>query len=224
MFRSLIPGLCMFALSACGASSPAPVVANETTNDTFDAAFADDHLYFPLQAGRSWSYFGEEDGHRVQEEVSVAPGLEVIDGVRCFVLVQDRLLDDELVETTFQWFSGASDGSVWLFGEQSLHPLTHEPLAEDSWLAGRDGARPVRWLPAQPEPGDALTLALPHGDELVLVLSLDGEASVPAGTFGNCLVVAESSGEETDLILYAPGIGRVQESSPGTTLRLVERR
>jgi len=55
------------------------------------------------------------------------------------------------------------------------------------------------------------------------VLSVTDEVSVPAGSYQGCLKLLENPDdpEDTDIILYAPGVGRVTEESTSGQLQLV---
>lgn len=216
--------LCLLLLAACGSRATLTAALTGDAPPVCDAELALDHPWQPLHPGSGWSYAGEVDGRAVHEDITVAPRFVTVDGVRCVLLVEQRFDDDSWFETTEHWLSGDRDGGLWLFGERTLHRDAPGTATADSWLAGVDGVAPVLWLPAAPATGDTWLLDLPHGTESMTVLSTQGKVDVPAGVFAGCLAIEEANSEELDLVLYAPGVGRVIESAPGTTLRLVERR
>jgi hypothetical protein len=224
--NKLLFALIPFAV-ACGSHRADVAVATSTEAPSWSAERASKHPYFPLRPGATWTYLGASEGHRVREQAHVLPATAMVGGAPCIGLAQERHHDDQWHETTVLWFSASRDGSLWLFGEQTESASAQDPAAgQDSWLAGRDGAEPVLWLPGTPVPGQRLTLPLPHGEEVVEILAIDGQTRVPAGSFSGCLVVAETPDDpdDADIILYAPGVGRVAERERGGRLLLVERR
>ena len=61
------------------------------------------------------------------------------------------------------------------------------------------------------------TVHRPDGQDQFEIVSLRATAAVPAGVFENCLQIIENpeDAEDTDIILYARGVGRVSEKSSG---------
>lgn len=221
----LVVACTALSLAACGTrdASAAGVAARQQR--FFDAAFAIDHPYFPLRPGAGWSYAGVADGVEIREEVEVLDALEVVAGTQCLVMVQQRFAAGEPAEATWQWYAGDETGRLWWFGEQTFD-ADGIAVPGDGWLAGHDGAEPVGLLPRHPVAGDRYEMHLPSGVEAIVVVGTDGRAAVPAGRFTGCLLVAEEgeSSAEGDLILYAPGVGRVLEQERSSRLELVDRR
>lgn len=208
---ALAPLLLVPALAACDAAGP---MAGAPLGVAFVAGV--DHPYFPMTPGVLRVYEGDDEGLARRDEVRVAPGLRVIAGVPCTAAVQDVFLDGELAEQTTEWFAQDVEGSVWKFGEESFEYEDGEPVrTADSWVAGADGAVAWRLLAADPSPGDVLFGYGPEGEDRFEVLSVTGTATVPAGTFQDCLEVAENADDpdDADLIIYAPGVGLVSEQS-----------
>jgi hypothetical protein len=185
-----------------------------------------DHSYMPLVPGTVWSYAGHEEGVPKREEVTVLDGAHMILGVPCTAVQEQVFLDGDLVELTTHYLVEDTEGNVWRFGEQSIEFGDGLPvITEDSWEAGVDGALPWLTLSADPQVGDAFVSNGRDGSiEETTILAVDATASVPAGVFQGCLEVQETNAEDpedTDRILYAPGVGLVSEDSPTGRIELV---
>lgn len=225
MNPSLLLACASLTLTACNSrGAPATVTSAGRTEIACDAAWAVDHPWFPLQPGAQWTYAGHDGGLRIREDVAVQPAVEIVAGTRCLVMVQQRFVADELDETTFHFYSGDAAGRLWVFGEVT-QDASGAVIETDSWLAGRDGAAPVPWLPRLPAAGDRYELAFPHGTEAAVVVGLDAMAEVPAGTFADCLEIQENpESTDGDLVLYARGVGRVLEQGGTGRLLLIDHR
>lgn len=183
-----------------------------------------DHLYFPLLPGSSWTLVGEEDGESKHEEIRVLDEPHLILGVACTAVVEEVFVDGLPTETTTQWFAQDTDGNVWRFGEESLEFTGGAPVpTEDSWRAGVAGKRAWIFFAADPQVGDIYAGNRGDGWDQHEVLSVDAPAAVPAGAFAGCLDIEETNPddpEDQDRILYAPGVGRVSETSATGTVQL----
>jgi hypothetical protein len=207
------------------AEEPAPPEPPPVTLPTTYVAGID-HPYMPLLPGTTWSYSGHEEGMPKREEVTVLDGAHMILGVPCTAVQEQVFLDGELVELTTHYLAQDTAGNLWRFGEQSIEFGDGAPLfTEDSWEAGVDGARPWMCLSADPQAGDVFVADAQDGaTDVFTVLSVDATAAVPAGVFAGCAEVEETNAEDpedTDRILYAPGVGLVSEDSPGGRIELV---
>ena len=124
-----------------------------------------------------------------------------------------------------EWLAeGDRAGNLWKFGEEGL--AFDGPAFErtpDSWLVGEGDAAPWMMLSALPAVGEQYLGYRPGGLETMLVEALDATVVVPAGLFAGCLQVVENPAdvEDRDIVLYAPGVGRVQESSSAGQMDLV---
>jgi hypothetical protein len=160
-----------------------------------------------------------------REEVRVLEEPQMILGVPCAAVVEEVFVDGELAEVTTHWFAQDSRGNVWMFGEESMEFDEGMPFrTEDSWQAGVDGARAWLFLGADPQVGDVYVGSVPGGVEHMTVLAVSASAAVPAGAFDGCLEIEETvpdDPEDQDRILYAPGVGRVSETSPDGATQLV---
>lgn len=217
MMRSL-PLLLVAALAcACDAGhQPSSAVRFDTSSR---------HPFFPLRPGATWRYEGVEDGKPRHEVVAVGDRVETILGIACAALVQQVWVAGDLVEHTTEWFAHDQHGNVWKFGEETIE-LHDERLVRspESWVAGEQGAAAWIAFPARLARGDTFTGWRPDGEDRFEVLSVGDTALVPAGTFDGCVTLIENADDpdDTDIILYAPGVGRVSERSASGQVVLVE--
>ncbi len=84
-----------------------------------------------------------------------------------------------------------------------------------SWLAGVNGGLPGIVMEADPQVGDLYRQEYLQGvaEDMAEVLSLDGTAAVPYGTFTGCVVTKDFSPLERKVVenkWYARGIGLVK--------------
>ncbi len=193
-----------------------------------------DHLYFPLIRGTTRIYEGDDEGRIQREVVQTLEETREITGVTCTAMFQEVFLDGQLSEVTTEWYAQDFSGNVWKFGEESFEAdeateahggaLTR---SEDSWLAGVDDAESWIAFPAELRVGDRFFGYEGDGRDEFLVVSLTATATVPAGTFENCLKLVENPDDpdDMDIILYSRGVGRVSEKSGSgkTGLVLVRR-
>ncbi len=208
------------ALAACGGGG---AVATDPAGTTVFVAGID-HSYFPIAPGRTWTYEGEEEGLLRHEEVRTLDGTRVIAGVSCTAIEEETWLDGVLDGVTHEWFAQDADGNVWKFGEESWARVGEDlVLSEDSWLARPRGPRPWMAFPANPVVGQRYSGYRPGGVDVHEVASVTDFANVPAGAFADCLRIVENPDdpEDTDIILYAPGVGRASETTPTGHAELV---
>ena len=221
--RSFLPAWALAAvpvLAGCGAG------ATGTGDAGIPTAFVVgiDHSYFPIAPGRTWTYEGEEEGLPRREEVRTLDGARVIAGVSCTALEEETWLDGVLDGVTTEWDAQDVDGNVWKFGEESWARVGEDlVLSEDSWLAKPRGPRPWMAFPADPVVGRRYAGFSPGGPDVHEIASVTDSAVVPAGAFADCLRIVENPDdpEDADIILYAPGVGRVSETTPTGHAELV---
>jgi hypothetical protein len=183
-----------------------------------------DHPYFPLLPGRVWIYQGDDEGRARDETVRTLAELRPILGVACTALHQEVYLDGVLEEVTTEWFAQDLVGDVWKFGEESLELEDGEMVrTEDSWVAGEGGLRPWRSYLARPRVGDRLVGPHGGGVDRYEYASLAETVVVPAGTFHDCHLLVENPDdvEDSDILLYGEGVGRVSEQNAGGRVDLL---
>lgn len=189
-----------------------------------------DHPYFPLKPGTTMVYRKRTREGVEQGVVTVTDRTETILGVRCTVVRDTVTLDGELIEDTLDWFAQDRQGNVWYFGEIAQNFEDGRLVDLDgSWRAGEEGAKPGIIMKAAPRVGDVYRqeFALGEAEDVGEVLSLGGQARVPAASCSNCLVTRDFTPLEPDVEehkFYAPGIGLILEvdQETGERVELVE--
>jgi hypothetical protein len=176
-----------------------------------------DNPYWPLKPGTAWHFKGVKDTDQQRDDEAVTHRTKQILGISSTV-VRDTVADATgPIERTFDYYAQDTYGNVWYMGERSLEQHHgHWVTASDSWLAGRNGGKPGIIMPADPSPGDAYRQEYyPPGKALdeAHVLSLQGKATVPQGSYSHVLVTSEYSPLEpqTEQKYYVKGLGEVKE-------------
>ncbi len=181
--------------------------------------------YFPLELGVTRVYEGVDAGRFRRDEVELHPHPREIMGTTCVGLVQRIFLDNALREITVEWFAPDRSGLVWKYGEETLELASNgTPTGNEWWIAGIGGGLPWPVLPAIPRAGARIAAWGASGPEEFVILATNVTANTPAGTFSGCLRLHENPDdpEDDDIILYAPGVGLVEECSNDTKIRLVQ--
>jgi hypothetical protein len=120
-----------------------------------------------------------------------------------------------LVEDTYDWYAQDREGNLWYLGEDTKEYEDGRVVStKGSWEAGVKGAQAGIVLPAHPRPGLSYRQEYYAGqaEDRARVLSLDGKAKVPFGSFGPCLVTADTTPLEPNLLehkYFARGVGPV---------------
>jgi len=188
-----------------------------------------DNPYLPFPVGATWTFEGEtEDGLEVIQLEVLADTREIM-GVECVTVRDTVTIGGEIVEDTYDWYAQDDDGNVWYFGEISFsYEDDWVESIDGSWLAGVDGALPGIVMPGTPVVGQTYRQEywLGEAEDAATTLAVDAEVSIDLGTFANCVQTADFLPPEPDALehkVYAPGIGFVLETKPGTdeTLELV---
>jgi hypothetical protein len=140
--------------------------------------------------------------------------------------VEDREFNasGELTEATLDYFAQDDDGNVYYLGEDVDEYKSGKVSGHGgAWLFGKDTQRLGLLMPAHPKIGDKFKSedAPPITWEQDEVVSLSETATVPAGTFQNCVKIKEvASDGDTEYKLYAPNVGCVEEIEGKTPLPL----
>ena len=128
---------------------------------------------------------------------------------------------------TTEWFAQDESGNLWKFGEES-HEYDEDVglflRTDDSWTADEGDIAPWMFFPAAPREGDVYYGLQPESGERMEVLSLSFAVAVPAGSFANCMQVLETTVdiEDPDIVIYAPEVGLVSETSTSGFIELVD--
>jgi hypothetical protein len=176
--------------------------------------------YLPLAPLKQDVLEGSEDGKKVRIERTAQPDIHRtfrISGKNVEALaVEDREWENgQLAEVAVDYFAQADDGTVCYLGEDvDEYENGKVKDHEGSWALGRDTDVPGIILPAHPKVGDKfksedVSKEIMENDE---VISITESATVPAGSYQNCVKVKEGlSDGTTEYKYYAKGVGVVRE-------------
>jgi len=140
--------------------------------------------------------------------------------------VEDReyTASGDLTEATLDYFAQDDDGNVYYLGEDVDEYKNGKVTGHSgAWLLGKDTQKPGLLMPAHPKVGDQfmsedVQKITWEKDE---VISVSETATVPAGTFHDCVKVKERASDgATEFKFYAPGIGCVAEMESDGSLPL----
>ena len=208
MLAGIVVLVCGAGLTQDGQYNPQIDPANFTTKI--------DNPFYPLKPGKTYTYQGVTDAGQELNTVEVTHSTRVLMGVTCVEVIDTVFTNGELEELTHDWFAQDSQGNVWYFGEDVKEYVNGVVVStEGSWLAGVDGGLPGIVMEASPQVGDQYRQEYLKGvaQDVAEVLSLDGSAAVPAGTFTGCVVTKDFSQLErkvTENKWFARGIGLVK--------------
>ena len=176
-----------------------------------------DNPYFPLVPGTVSSFAGLTKNGMETGRVEVTHDTKTIQGVATRVVHDQVFADGNLIEDTIDWYAQDKDGNVWYFGEDSKQIQNGQVVGtEGSWESGKDGAERGIQMLAHPKIGVAYSQEYAAGvaEDQARVVSLTESASVPYGSFENCVKTMEWTPlARTDRAFkfYAPGVGVVLE-------------
>jgi hypothetical protein len=230
----------LLAATACGETDPPADQAASTTTTTTTTAVAPvidpgdggeyapqldpadfvatvDNPYFPLIAGTTWVYEGQDDDETERVEVEVLADTRVIEGITATIVRDTVYIDGELAEDTYDWYAQDVEGNVWYLGED-----THEyeggvaVNAKGAWEYGKDGALPGIVMLADPDEGDAYRQEYDEGqaEDLGEVLHVGVTVEIELGAYDDVVVTEDWNPLEPDVVeekSYAPGIGLIRE-------------
>lgn len=171
--------------------------------------------YFSLIPGTTYRYKSKGGEGLEINEVNVTDKTKKIIGVTTRV-VRDRVwLNGRLTEETFDWYAQDKSGNVWYFGEDSTeYSKSGKTSKHGSWEAGVGGAKPGIVMQGDPHPGEPYRQEYRKGEaeDMGQVLSLDATATVPYGSFKQCLKTKDWSAIEKGSVehkYYAKEVGNV---------------
>jgi hypothetical protein len=175
-----------------------------------------DNPFYPLKPGTTYTYKGLTDAGEELNTVEVTHSTRVLMGVTCVEVIDTVFVNGALEELTHDWYAQDLEGNVWYFGEDAKQ-YSNGVLVDTagSWLAGVDGGLPGIVMEADPEVGDLYRQEYLRrvAEDMAEVLSLDGVANVPYGTFTGCIVTKDFSPLERRVVenkWYARSIGFVK--------------
>lgn len=174
--------------------------------------------YFPLKPGDKWAYNTTTAEDRELNEVQVLDQTKKILGIDAVVVHDTVKVGGQLTEDTFDWYAQDKDGTVWYLGEDTKELENGKVVStQGSWEAGVNGAVPGVIMQADPKPGGPWywqEFYKGQAEDQARVLSLDGTATVPFGSFTGLLLTEERSPIEPTIVeqkLYRRGVGVVLE-------------
>ncbi len=192
---------------------------NEPYNPVIDPAnFTTkiDNPFYPLKPGTTYTYRGVTDAGEELNTVEVTHSTRVLMGVTCVEVIDTVFVNGTLEELTHDWYAQDLDGNVWYFGEDAKQYSNGVLVGTaGSWLAGVNGGLPGIVMEAEPQVGDLYRQEYLRrvAEDMAEVLSLDGIADVPYGTFTGCVVTKDFSPLERKFVenkWYARNIGFVK--------------
>ncbi|MEO5579937.1 MAG: hypothetical protein ABIR58_04710 [Gemmatimonadaceae bacterium] len=184
--------------------------------------------WFPLTAGTTMQYRAQTSDGLETITVEVLAEKKMIKGVSA-TLVRDRVyLNNNLVEDTFDWYAQDSDGNVWYLGE-AVKDYENGVVVSTagSWEWGVDNALPGIQMWANPASKVGTEYRQEyykgHAEDWGKVISVNESATVPLGSFANCVTVEERVGLEPnqphETKTYCSGVGNVSGGRLGATDR-----
>jgi hypothetical protein len=234
------------AAAACGGDDDSSTAedtgttteAAQGTTPTADAAGCSaevDHPLVPLSSVRLWVFRGSEKDPETGETIQSSGEMRVLDesaevgGFQVAVVEVKESEDGELVERTLDYYSQCEDGSVWYVGEKVDDYEDGEIVGHDGqWQAGKDGAEPGLFMPADPKVGDRFEQERAPGvaEDRSTVVSAGVGVKTPAGSFDDCIKTKDFAplDNSTEFKFYCSGVGLVREQRPGLLNNLVRYR
>jgi hypothetical protein len=224
VFRALLCTI-IVALNIAGIPSPASREPSRSVQDPWISVFAVQKSELG-PTGRN-TYFILEPGHvaefRNGDErlvVTVLSDTKVVDGVTTRVVEERETRAGALVEVSRNYFAISSrTNDVYYFGEDvDMYEEGRVVSHEGSWRAGVNSARFGLMMPGKPVPGlrHYQEVAAGQAMDRAEIVSLTEVVRTPAGTYRNCLKVAETTPLEPgarEFKFYAPGVGLVQDGA-----------
>ena len=195
---------------------PLPQGSDPVTLDAADFVGQIDNPYLPLAPGARWIYRETSaDGNALKVKVTVTTRTKQILGIDATV-VHDKVSDHgEVIENTFDWYGQDGCGNVWYLGENTKEYENGVVVSTaGSWEGGVDGAQPGVIMPADPQVDSTYREEYLAGEaeDAAQVLSLDEQAEVPYGQFGDVLLTKNFTPLHSDVLeykFYAKDVGQV---------------
>ena len=171
-----------------------------------------DNPWFPLPAGRHWTY---REGN-VRTVVTVTGRTRLMaNGVVARVVHDESRERGVPVEITDDYYAQDAKGTVWYLGEATTAYEKGKPAStEGSWEAGVGGARPGVIMPAHPRVGMAYRQEFlkGHAEDRAKIVSRNERVKVPLRRFRHTQMTLETTPLEPDVLeakFYARGVGVV---------------
>ena len=202
-----------------------PALAAETSGDNWQDTFPIDQYtmsangenrYWSLIPGRFVVLGSIEPGATEFVVITVLDETELIDGTETRVVEEREYKDGQLLEVSRNFFAAAEEtGDVFYFGEDVEMYEDGEVVSHDGeWRAGLGDARAGLYMPKEPIVGMRyyMEVAPPSAMDRAEIFETNATIETAAGTFGDTLIVTESSPLEPgrdSYKRYAPGVGMI---------------
>jgi hypothetical protein len=203
------------ASSTTASGSDLPQGSDHVTLDPAEFTTDIDNPYWPMAPGSKWVSREQEDGAKLDVEVTVTDRTKVIDGIEARA-VRDVVSENGVpAEVTTDYYAQDSEGNIWYLGEDTAEYKNGKPVStEGSFEAGVDGAEGGVIVPADPVTGLSYREEYYPGqaEDAATVLSVDEQAAVPAGHYDNAVMTSNVNPLEPkaqEYKFYAEGVGPV---------------
>src|SRR5882762_717169 len=189
-----------------------------------------DNKYMPLKPGSQQVYEGwtMDEGKKIPHKVIqvVTDLVKEVNGIDTVVLWERDYKDDKLEESELVFRAQDDKGNVWHFGEvKEVYDENDKLIGAKVWMDGVLGARSGIIMPAKPAVGtpsfsQGYAKGVYNWHDRGQVRKVGEKVTVPAGTYGDVLVIEEWSGPEKQkgglqLKYYAPAVGYIQVGFEG---------
>jgi len=190
-----------------------------------------DNPYFPVVAGRVYTYEGEEvDGESGEtmelgfQESHTARTSDIL-GIPTQIVRGIEFHDGSMFEDSEFYYAQDKEGNVWWMGEHSTK-FEYDDAGnllrtydDSTWIAGVNGAKPGYYMPGNRALGERYYEIFSPADgdiDTMEFASLDESISTTLGPLKDVAIVREESAFQPEFYAhkyYAPGVGlvRVQE-------------
>lgn len=165
---------------------------------------------------RGTVFAGTEGGTRVRAESRVLDKTGKVSGAPVTVVDVREFEDGALVEHTRDYYALDKTGAVRYMGE-SVDDIEDGKVVghEGQWLAGKAGAKPGLFMPADPKVGDRFEQERAPGvaEDRSQVVAVGVKVTTPAGSFDDCIKTRDYAplDKNVEFKYYCAGVGLVRE-------------
>jgi hypothetical protein len=180
-----------------------------------------DHPLMPLSSVRLKVLEGREGTTEIRVRERVLRRTRKVAGVPVAIVDVKEYENGELVEHTLDYFSQRKDGSVFYMGEHVDDYKDGKIVGHGGqWLAGKNGAKPGLFMPAEPRVGQKFEQERAPGvaEDRSTVVALGRNLTTPAGSFTDCIKTRDFAplDNQTEFKFYCPGPGLAREQAHRT--------
>ncbi len=215
------------ALALTGCANPNSLAGTQITSPKFSQPREITNPYLPLASLKQDVLQNQKERVERTAKPDIHTTFELNHQTIEALAVEDREFDSRgnLTEATLDYLAQDDEGAVYYLGEDVDAYRDGKIVGHaGAWRLGRDTQTPGVLMPAHPRVGDRFKSEdVPHitweADEVV---SVSERATVPAGTWTNCIKIRERASDGgTEYKLYAPGVGCVKEIEGKDDLPLI---